>query len=170
LKNLRSYIIPLFFGCLVLLPLLFLLFLQGAQTWARHEAEERMEKESLQTITLDRSSFTWYEEGKEILIDGNLFDVTSWSQKNDQYTFTGIYDTQETAIVQLLNKQQGQKEYGIALVNLLLLMHGFLAIVLLTQLQFFAALRIRCSLFITRYPNTFLSVHLLPPRVHFQSV
>lgn len=62
--------------------------------------KERMEKQLLQTITLINSEIQWVKKGKEIRVQGKMFDIKSIEYKNGITIFHGLYDEEET----LLNK------------------------------------------------------------------
>ncbi len=87
------------------LPLVFLLTALCMQQWIRWEKIEELEHAKLIQVKVSHSSITWIKEGKELLIDGNLFDVKSIEEKNDQVILTGLYDHEETAIINAINGQ-----------------------------------------------------------------
>ena len=58
--------------------------------------KERLEISNLQTITLNNHDFSWYEKEHEIIINGELFDVKAYSSKENQTTFQGIFDKEES--------------------------------------------------------------------------
>jgi len=62
--------------------------------------KERMEKQLLQTITLPNSEIQWVKKGKEIRVQGKMFDIKSIEYKKGATIFHGLYDEEET----LLNK------------------------------------------------------------------
>lgn len=68
--------------------------------------KERIEKESLQSIVLDNSEVRWIKEGKEILIEGKLFDIkSSRQQDNNTVIFWGLFDIEETELEKSLYKK-----------------------------------------------------------------
>lgn len=75
------------------------------QQWIRWEKIEELEHAKLIQVKVSRSSINWIKEGKELLIDGNLFDVKSIEEKYDQVILTGLYDHEETAIIKAINGQ-----------------------------------------------------------------
>jgi hypothetical protein len=83
---------------LVAMPLLIFSFLQLKQLYIQHQMEERLELASLKTIELSYNSFTWIKNGKEILINNKLFDVKSFTKKENSIVFTGLYDNDEDSI------------------------------------------------------------------------
>ena len=89
---------------LALIPLLFAAVFLIQQQIIRHEMKEKLEQQSLHTIALTAKDFHWMEEGKEIMVDGSMFDVHSFTQKNGTYFFTGLFDDEETALIQQFEK------------------------------------------------------------------
>ena len=69
--------------------------------------KEELEEKMLHNITLKSSDIHWVWEGKEIDIEKELFDVKSISYKEDgTAVITGLFDEEETALVQQLQKNQ----------------------------------------------------------------
>ena len=86
------------------IPLLFTLFFLVKQQMIRYEMKEKLEKEFLHTITVPREEVTWVKYNKEIIVGDKLFDVSSFSEKDGLYFFTGLFDAEETALNDLLEK------------------------------------------------------------------
>jgi hypothetical protein len=58
--------------------------------------EEKLEEEQLTSVTISANDFTWYEEGKEIIINDHLFDVKNITKMpSDSLLVSGLYDYQE---------------------------------------------------------------------------
>ena len=64
--------------------------------WIKHEMKEKLESSNLQAITLNNKDIIWYEQEKEIIINGSLFDIKSYTINNDKTTFIGIFDKEES--------------------------------------------------------------------------
>lgn len=62
--------------------------------------KQRMEDRMLQTIILADGEITWMKKGKEISIQGKMFDIKSMIHEAGMTTFQGLFDEEET----LLNK------------------------------------------------------------------
>lgn len=75
----------------------------------QHKAKEKLESGMLQTVILDKDEFSWFKKNKEISIGGKLFDVKSFFQQNGKYIFRGLYDHEETALNQILNRSQKER-------------------------------------------------------------
>ncbi len=93
-----------------MLPVLSVCVQQYHQFHLQRRGKERLEKELLQTISLKARSVQWVREEEEILVDGRLFDVKSYSIKNGTYTFTGLYDEDETMVVRKIRSQENQQQ------------------------------------------------------------
>src|SRR5687767_15550054 len=85
-----------------------------------------METECIQTIKVKVDDVIWREEGREVTIKGEYFDLVSWSLDNGYYTFTGVNDREETAVSNLLEKQNISEN---VIIRLLLIGQSFAAIV-----------------------------------------
>ena len=68
------------------------------QLWIRHEMLEKLEVEHLHLITLNLKDLHWEEEGKELMIDGRMFDVNSMKISGDKVLLNGLYDDEETRL------------------------------------------------------------------------
>jgi hypothetical protein len=96
-------------GCI---PVAFTLFFLIRQEMIQHEMKEKLEWQSLHIITLAADDVRWVNK-KEIWVDGKMFDVKSFSLKDGQYEFTGLFDEEETALAeQLKNKARQHNEPG----------------------------------------------------------
>lgn len=60
--------------------------------------EERLELEQLETIRIPVNQIRWYEEGKELIIDGEMFDVKKLKIHLDTAIITGLFDAKEKEI------------------------------------------------------------------------
>ena len=152
---------------LLALPLAFILFLQGWQLYLTHSAAERLEEQLLKTISISKDQFRWEKKGKEISIDGRMFDVKSFVLKEDEIIVSGIYDDQETAIHSMLAQQFGEN-------------HLLIRLLALTQFFFFVTtVFLHCIFLIppaphfyfyaNRYKNICRAIFTPPPRLHFHS-
>jgi hypothetical protein len=95
---------------LVLLPCLYCIYFQAKSYMIWRQMEEKLESEQLQTLIIPVKSFRWYEEGREIVFEGMMFDVKSITRQGDKYVVTGLFDHLETK----LNLAMGriQREQG----------------------------------------------------------
>ncbi len=152
---------------LLILPLAFILFLQGWQLYLKQHAKERLEQQLLETISIRKDQFRWEREGEEISIEGKMFDVKSFITKDDKIIVTGMYDDQETAIHSMLAQQLGKN-------------HLLIRLLALTQFFFFLTPIFLPCIFLkqpaqhfyfyaNRYKNIYTDIFTPPPRLHFHS-
>ena len=97
---------------IVLLPCLYCLYFQVKQHLIREEMREKLERENLQTITVPVNEFRWYEEDREIVVDGTMFDVKTIVRRGDHYIITGLFDEAETELHITMGKLQQRKGEG----------------------------------------------------------
>jgi len=117
------YIIPLFFLLLTLTPVLLLGGLQAFQFYLKQRMEASLESGALQTLSLPASEVHWYEEGREILVEGKMFDIKTYAISNGVFTAQGVFDEEETEVMNLLNGHWSEKQQSHTVVQLLLLSH-----------------------------------------------
>ena len=91
------------------MPLLFTLFFLVKQQVIRYEMKEKLEKEFLHTITVPKEKVTWVKYDKEIIVGDKLFDVKSFSEKDGLCVFIGLFDDEETALNDFLEKDTDDK-------------------------------------------------------------
>lgn len=72
--------------------------------------KEKLEEEILHTILVPQAAVQWVKYEKEIRIDGKMFDIKSFTIKNGDYIFTGLYDDEETALNNYLQGNLNQKK------------------------------------------------------------
>lgn len=71
--------------------------------------KEKLEEEILQTITVEENAVKWLDEGKEISVNGRMFDIRSMYRHDHHVTFTGLFDDEETSLLKNIQHQE-QKE------------------------------------------------------------
>lgn len=76
------------------------------------EKEAKTNNQGYQEIEIAESSLVWYEEGREIVVNGVMFDVISIRNENGIAYITGIFDHDETEVLNKVGKlnRQTQKE------------------------------------------------------------
>lgn len=99
------------------LPMVIPPLLQIKMSIAKYNAQEKIENGYLQTISLEKKGIVWADPGKEILIDGELFDIKEIREITTTITVTGIFDKEETSLQKLAENITGKekKEQGILL-------------------------------------------------------
>jgi len=98
----KTSVLYLLFAAII--PFAFILFFQIKQQVVHHKMKESLEQELLQIISIPEKKVQWIKAGKEILVEGKMFDIKSFYKENGQYVFTGLYDHEETALVNLLKE------------------------------------------------------------------
>lgn len=83
---------------LVLMPCIYCLYFQARHQAIKWEMQERLESERLQTIIIPAKNFRWYEQGREIIVNGAMFDVRSVTKQDGNYLVTGLFDEEETEL------------------------------------------------------------------------
>lgn len=104
MKPIHKKITSLFFILPGFAPLLFIIIFSVKQQAIRHSMKERMENQSLHSITMANNEIHWAKKGKEILVNGKMFDVKSITCKNGLTTFYGLYDEEETLLKTVFEK------------------------------------------------------------------
>ncbi len=97
-------ITSLFLILLGFTPLLFVIIFSIRQHSIRHRMKEKMENQSLQSITIDDNAIHWAKPGKEIWVKGKMFDIKSIAHKNGLTTFYGLFDDDETLLKKVFEK------------------------------------------------------------------
>lgn len=126
MSRLKQILASLVLLLIVSIPCLLFVYYQSAQWYIRHEMEEKLENEQLQTIVIPVSDVKWYKENKEIIVEGKLFDVKSVAYQDEMASFTGLYDHQETNIkaqlenLELEDDENAKNESAVNLISILL--------------------------------------------------
>jgi hypothetical protein len=164
-KRKKHYIVPLFLLLLTLAPTLFMGGLQAFQAIIRQRMERSLDKEVLTTISLPATSVVWYEEGREIRVEGRMFDIKTFSIKDGIFTAQGVYDDDETEVVNLMNGHWSEQDGQHLIVQLLVLSHCILAIQLFRFLfKTFSLRSVLAAAFLAFYPAPVLPITAPPPR------
>jgi hypothetical protein len=85
-------------------PLSHIFIIQTRQQKLQKEMAVRLSSVTLHTITLDKKEVLWIKEGKEIMVNGKMFDVKSFSIHENTITFSGLYDEDETELMARFKK------------------------------------------------------------------
>ena len=109
-KKITRSIAPLLLLFLSAMPLLFALFIQVKQEVIRNRMKANLASLHLQTITVRKENVRWVEGEKEILVNGRMFDIKSRKLQNDIYSFSGLYDDDETTFVQQIENSHQRNQ------------------------------------------------------------
>lgn len=111
MMQLRKYLSTIFFLCLAAMPGILAVQFIVSQQLAAHKATEELEKGNYKTYTFSQQQVQWIKPGKELLVNGKLFDVKSYLENNGSITLTGIFDEEEDGLLDrynnLVNKKNG---------------------------------------------------------------
>lgn len=91
-------IISSFMFCIALLPLIFTLHIQITAAVIHHQMKEKLERQNVVTIHIKSPQLEWIKKRKEASVNGNMFDVKSYSIKGDDIMLTGLFDKDEDAL------------------------------------------------------------------------
>jgi hypothetical protein len=102
-------------------PFLFFVCFLVQQKVQQHHMLEKLEHASLQTISINQADVIWVKKNKEVLINGELFDVKSYSLHNDKVILIGLYDKEEDALKKdYANRLQSDKNQSTPINELVL--------------------------------------------------
>ena len=90
----------------IFIPMLVSIALPVWQQFIRYQMMEELEAKNLTTITIKNSDLKWIRTGKEITVNGNLFDVDKISMQGSFYIVTGLYDKDEDVLLEMIKKSQ----------------------------------------------------------------
>lgn len=94
--------VPVFLGTVFLIK----------QNMIQNQMRDRIELISLQTVTTNLSDIKWIKEGKEVVIDGKLFDVKSFNITGKRIILTGLFDKDEDTLITKMKNELQQKKDG----------------------------------------------------------
>jgi hypothetical protein len=107
LKTATNKIAASLFTLLGFAPLLFIIITSAKQQEIRHSMNRQLESKMLHTITLSKKNVHWQRDGKELIINGRMFDVKNFQYAgDDKISFTGLYDEDETALINKIKENQ----------------------------------------------------------------
>lgn len=154
---------------IILMPCIYCMYFQVKHSMIRWEMEERLESDRLQTVIIPAKDFQWYEEGREIVVNGTMFDVKSVEKSNGNYIVTGLFDEEETELhiaMGRLQNEQGSSAPDASLITELLsqtLIHTTTDHVVHVFQSNALESRIVCA--DEMLYHTFLSIQTPPPKV-----
>lgn len=111
---------------LVALPVFLSVSFCIKQQLVQHQREQRLKTEVIETITVDAEKIDWIETGKEIQVDGKLFDVKSFKISGNHIVLTGFFDSKEVKIVNHIVDIEQQKSKSGSPINQLVVKFLFL--------------------------------------------
>ncbi len=94
----------IFLLIIVSMPLLYSIYTITEKKMIEYRMSERLELEHLQIFTLDVSSVIWLKINKEMLINGQPFDVKAITKEGNMVTVSGLFDGPEERLGKQLKK------------------------------------------------------------------
>ena len=85
--------------------MLALVIMKIHQQQARNAMKESLVRQSLLDIVVPENEIIWIKKNKEILLQGKMFDIKTIILHNDGYHIEGLFDEQETELVELWHKE-----------------------------------------------------------------
>jgi hypothetical protein len=156
--------IAIVLAAFILLPLVFSAGLQLFQQYLKHRAGFRLENEILVNIAVPLQKVKWVEEDREVMIDGKMFDIKQFEEKNDLLIATGVWDEKETEVMGILQGFNDGEQTGFIIRAMLLIESiAFVLYWALTAL-YSAYLKSRYALLKTFYATGFHSRIYQPPK------
>ena len=117
-KNTTQKITGFLFILLGLAPLLFILFITLRKEQVRYRMKQELKYQTLQTVIVPESEVIWMDK-HEIWVNNSMFDIHTKKLESGIYTFTGLYDKDETMLVEMERNAAGKnKEQNRLLVRL----------------------------------------------------
>ncbi len=90
---------------LACLPVLASVYFLAATRIIEHRQQERLEAGLARTYRFPISAVVWVKAGKEIRVPQGLFDLIRFHTEGSVLVATGLWDREETALQQQLNRQ-----------------------------------------------------------------
>jgi hypothetical protein len=130
--------------------------------------KEELEKDiPKQVIVIPDSDILWVKKGKEIFVNGKMFDIKTITSHNGFTTFTGLYDEEETALKKQLaddwNKKAPQRNQ--LLVQLIFSLKCTLSANYTDGAVVSAIRKKRPHLFKSQLPDNYRKILTPPPQV-----
>lgn len=163
---LKHYISAFICLCLIAAPVIFSVSFLLKQYHIRLRMEEQLEKQLLQTVSLHKKNVQWIKQGKELRVNGHMFDVKSAKAIGDTIQLTGIYDEAEDELNgQLENildtsNQENSAEPFIKMINIIFvkpISKNALPVIIIDLI-------VPSYIYIAYFPVVSLSKHLRPPK------
>jgi hypothetical protein len=106
---LKTKILSVLFLSIFTVPMICTVAYLAAVKINAHQMQEKLEKSSLQKVLVYTNELVWVKKGKEVLINGKLFDVKSSEIINGKIQLTGLFDTAEDEIIKKISALESNK-------------------------------------------------------------
>lgn len=114
-KPLYRNIAAICIGFSLMAPMLYSVQFYAERMLHRVEMWRTAEKGLLQTINLDSAQIHWTKKNRELIVNGEYFDIVSISYNNGIATIQGVFDHEETEMHEAFAASQerdGQKGHA----------------------------------------------------------
>jgi hypothetical protein len=108
LRNLLRKSGIFFLLLLAAIPFMSSVFFQVQQDLIKQRMKHRLHESLLTTITLPANEVNWIVRGKEISVNGRYFDIRFLEVVGENLVFTGLFDDEETDLVDKLKNAEEQ--------------------------------------------------------------
>jgi len=98
----------LLMATIIMLPFFFIAVFHLQKFFVQVEMRQELKHKQLVTLQLPVDEIQWYKEGKEIIVEGLLFDVKSITYNNGLATISGLYDKKEKEINKQIEKANNE--------------------------------------------------------------
>ena len=152
---------------LIMMPAIYSIYFQLCQQLIRLEMWERIEGEVSTELVIHSSKLDWVEKGREIRVNGVMFDVKSVKKIGDSLKITGEYDHKESSLLremELIEETQEEEDQQSNSIQVLIQVMDD------SMSHYFAAL-IPCNLSVSKrfhtestLPTVFLNTISPPPK------
>ena len=109
---------------IIMLPVFYVAVFHLQKNVVQQAMKKKLKHQQLVTIEIPVHKICWYIPGKEILVNGSLFDVESIVYNNGIALIKGLYDTQEKELDKQLSQATGQNQNS-SLNHILIRLLGF---------------------------------------------
>lgn len=110
-------------------PLFFFIGFTVKQKQIQHAMKAKLESAALQTVVLKKAGVQWLKKNKEIIIDGKLFDIKSYTTDGEKIIFNGLFDHEENKLKKEFANLVHQEKDDAAPLNRLILKFIFAAVI-----------------------------------------
>jgi hypothetical protein len=95
---------------IIMLPVFYMAVFHVQKFFVQIEMRHKLKHEQLTTLQIPSDKIQWYKKGKEIIVEGSLFDVKSITYKNGLATVKGLYDKKEKEINKQIEKTNNESQ------------------------------------------------------------
>ena len=152
---------------LIMMPAIYSIYFQLCQQLIRLEMWERMEGDVSTELVIHSSKLSWVEKGREIRLNGVMFDVKSVEKIGDSLKITGEFDHKESSLLremEMIEETQEEEDQQSNSIQVLIQVMDD------SMPRYFAAL-IPCNLSVSKrfytestLPTVFLNTSSPPPK------